>query len=243
MVITALSQHQSSLAIGNIIGSSISNILVAFSLGLIFSPASITFDRSLKIHTTILVIVTSIFSAFSLFFKPWGRILGATLIAGFVSYVISIAYVIYKGIVSSPEDDSDSGSDTSFDERDFEETELTKSRFPMRSGGTRLQAMSQAIDDYENLTPRKSVEEDNEEIGPKNNLKFRNKKSHSTFYHILHLILALLTLSFSGYILSHSITSLATTISLSTTVLGTTILSIATTLPEKLIAILSGKKK
>ncbi|KAM0127160.1 hypothetical protein ACHAP3_008931 [Botrytis cinerea] len=210
VVIAALSQHQSSLAIGNIIGSSIST--------------------------------TSIFSSFLLFFEPWSRIAGATLIADFVSYVTSIAYAICKGIVSSPEDDSDNGSDTSLDERDFEETEFEKSRFPMRSGGTRLQAMSQALDDYENLAPRESAEEDNEEIGPKNDLKFRHKKSHSTFYRILHFILGLLSLSLSGYILSRSITSLAATLSLSTTVLGTAILSIATTLPEKLIAISSGKK-
>ncbi|TEY58703.1 hypothetical protein BOTCAL_0202g00060 [Botryotinia calthae] len=233
----------SSLAIGNIIGSSISNILGAFSLGLIFSPASITFDRSSKIYTTILVIVTSIFSAFLLFFESWGRIVGATLIAGFGTYVISIAYAICKGVVSSPEDDSDIGSDTSVDERDFEEIEFEKSRFPMRSGSTRLQTMSQAIDNYENIPPRESVEEDNEEIGPKHNFKVQSKIPHSTFYHILQLILGLLTLSLSGYILSHGITSLATSLSLSTTVLGTTILSIATTLPEILIAILFGKKK
>ncbi|KAM0152872.1 hypothetical protein ACHAPG_007396 [Botrytis cinerea] len=135
VVIAALSRHQSSLAIGNII------------------LLSITFDRSPMIYTTILVIATSIFSSFLLFFEPWSRIARATLIADFVSYVTSIAYAICKGIVSSPEDDSDNGSDTSLDERDFEETEFEKSRFPMRSGGTRLQAVSQVIDDYENLAP------------------------------------------------------------------------------------------
>ncbi|ATZ50280.1 hypothetical protein BCIN_05g06470 [Botrytis cinerea B05.10] len=188
--------------------------------------------ESPMIYTTILVIATSIFSSFLLFFEPWSRIARATLIADFVSYVTSIAYAICKGIVSSPEDDSDNGSDTSLDERDFEETEFEKSRFPMRSGGTRLQAVSRAIDDYENLAPRESAEEDNEEIGSKNNLKFRHKKSHSIFYRILHFILGLLSLSLSGYILSRSITSLAATLSLSTTVLGTAILFIATTLPE-----------
>ncbi|TGO50419.1 hypothetical protein BCON_0184g00240 [Botryotinia convoluta] len=90
------------------------------------------------------------------------------LITSFGAYTISIACAIYKGIVSAPEDDSDSSSDTSSNERDFDESVFVKLHFPMRSGSTRLRAMSQTLDDYENPLPRKSVEEDNEETGSKN---------------------------------------------------------------------------
>ncbi|ESZ96966.1 transporter smf2 [Sclerotinia borealis F-4128] len=243
VVVAAISQHQSSLAIGNIIGSYISNILGAFSLGLIFYPSSIKFDKSSKIYTTILLIITTLLSIFILFFESLGRIVGATLIAVFGTYVASIAYAIYQGIMEAPENDSDSDSDTSSDERDFDETSLEKSRSPIHSSNTRLQTMSRSNDDYENLPPRESFEEQNEGTSLKDNFKIQRKTARSIINHIVHLTLGLLALSLSGYILSHSLSSLATTLSLSTTVLGTTILSIATTLPEKLIAILSGKKR
>ncbi|KAF7863799.1 hypothetical protein EAF04_006764 [Stromatinia cepivora] len=243
VVVAAISQHQSSLAIGNIIGSSISNILGAFSLGLIFSPTSITFDKSSKIYTTILLVITTLFSIFVLLFESMERIVGAMLIAAFGIYVASIAYAIYKGIVAAPESDLDSDSDTSSDERDFDEAAFEKSRSSMRSGSTRLQTMSRNHDDYENLSPQELLDENNQGIGQGNNFEIQRKIPRSTLYHIVHLILGLLALSLSGYILSHSLTSLATSLSLSTNVLGTTILSIATTLPEKLIAILSGRKK
>ncbi|CAD6442066.1 4c669d70-86fb-4cb2-89c6-5f3e9e394d3c [Sclerotinia trifoliorum] len=243
VVIAAISQHQSSLGFGNIVGSSISNILGAFSLGLIFSPSPNTFDKSSRIYTTILLVITTLFSVFVLSFESMGKVVGAMLIAAFGIYVASIAHTIYKGIMAEPEIDSDSDSDTSSDEGDFNETPSEKSRSSIRSGSTRLQTMSQNHDDYENLPRRElSGEENNEEISLENNHKSQRRIPRSTLYHSVHLILGLLALSLSGYILSHSLTSLATSLSLSTNVLGTTLLSIATTLPEKLVAILSGKR-
>ncbi|APA09585.1 hypothetical protein SS1G_06268 [Sclerotinia sclerotiorum 1980 UF-70] len=243
VVVAAISQHQSSLGFGNIVGSSISNILGAFSLGLIFSPSSITFDKSSRIYTTILPLITTLFSIFVLFFESMGKMVGAMLITAFGVYVASITYAIYKGIVEAPEDDSDSDSDTSLNERDFDEIPFEKSRSSMRSGSTRLQTISRNHDDYENVPRRELSGEEHEEISLNPNFKSQRKIPRSTLYHSVHLILGLLALSLSGYILSHSLTSLATSLSLSTNVLGTTILSIATTLPEKLVAILSGKRR
>src|SRR6187402_3561402 len=90
VVVAAISQHQSPLALGNILGSSISNILGAFSLGLIFSPSSITFDRSAKIYTGVLLGLTTFFTLFILFFESLGRIGGGLLIVTFIVYVASI---------------------------------------------------------------------------------------------------------------------------------------------------------
>jgi Ca2+/Na+ antiporter len=131
VVVAAISQHQSSLAIGNIVGSSISNILGAFSLGLIFSPTDITFDRSSKIYTTILLILTTFYTVTLSTFGSFGRIGGATLVATFGIYVISIAYAIYKGIVAAPADDSDSDTDSSSD--DGESSRQSVSRSPAAS--------------------------------------------------------------------------------------------------------------
>jgi fluoride ion exporter CrcB/FEX len=130
VVIAAVSQHNSPLALGNILGSSISNILGAFSLGLIFSPEAITFDYSAKIYTGVLLGLTTLFTLFLFFLQPLGRFGGAVLVATFIIYIVSIAWAIYKGVVAPPEDsdsdddsDSDSASDSSDDEPDHGESE------------------------------------------------------------------------------------------------------------------------
>ena len=92
-------------------GSSISNILGAFSLGLIFYPGNVTFGRSSKIYTTLLLALTSFLVLFIAFLEPLGRLGGLVLVLFFIIYVPSIAWAIYKGIVTAPED-SDSDDDT-----------------------------------------------------------------------------------------------------------------------------------
>ena len=56
VVIAAVAQHQSPLALRNVLGSVISNILAAFSLGLLFQRGHVEFDRSSKICVTLLLI-------------------------------------------------------------------------------------------------------------------------------------------------------------------------------------------
>ncbi|KAM3086060.1 hypothetical protein ACMFMG_000196 [Clarireedia jacksonii] len=243
VVVAAISQHQSSLAIGNIVGSSISNILGAFSLGLISSPIDIAFDRSSKIYTTILLILTTFYVAIFSIFRSFGRIGGAILIATFGIYVVSIAYAIYKGVVAAPEDDSDSDMDSSLDDG---ESNNSENRRPVsQSPATRpeLQALRASNDNsYDNLTTRESLDGTDMESGTVTNSK-RHRAARSIPYHLSKLILGLLALSLSGYILSHSMSAIADKFELNSTVVGTTVLSIATTLPEKVIAILSGKKR
>jgi len=124
VVIASISQSQSSLALGNILGSSISNILGAFSLGLIFAPSNITFDRSAKIYTGALLGLTTLFTLFILFFSSLGRFGGVIFISTFVVYIGSIAWAIYKGIVAPPVDsDSDSDSDSSDSDSDSSDDE------------------------------------------------------------------------------------------------------------------------
>ncbi|PQE23031.1 sodium calcium transporter protein [Rutstroemia sp. NJR-2017a WRK4] len=231
--------EESSLAIGNIVGSSISNILGAFSLDLIFSPGDIAFDRSSKIYTTILLVLTTFYAAVLSTFGSFGRVGGGILVVAFAVYVVSIAYAIYKGIVAAPEDDSDSDSDTD-SSSDYGESNGRQlvSRSP--SASTRLRTL-RASDDtfYDNLATRQSPDVENgREANPR-----RQRPARSTQYHLSKLIFGLRALSLSGYILSHSMSAIATTFALNSTVIGTTILSIATTLPEKVIAILSGRKR
>ncbi|KAJ5748174.1 sodium/calcium transporter [Penicillium nucicola] len=186
VVVAAILQHRSPLALGNVMGSTISNILGAFSLGLLFHPHGLEFGRSAKLYSALLFLVTTLFVVLA-FFKQLNRIVGGVLIAIFALYVVSIIYAIYKGIASPPEI-SDSDSDREYSD----------------NKGSR--------------------------------------RNRSLTYHIFQLILGFISLSSSGYILSHSAVTLADSLHFSGTVFGLTVVSFATTLPEKLVAILSGSR-
>ena len=65
---------------------------------------------------------------------------------------------------------------------------------------------------------------------------------HSVKYHIGFLLLGFLSICLSGYVLSHASTTISDEIGTSDVLFGVVILSIATTLPEKFIAVLSGSR-
>lgn len=211
-------QDRSSLALGNVIGSSISNILGAFSLGLLFHPGRMTFDRSARIYTTLLFLVTTSFTAVALT-KNLGRVAGGIFIGAFGIYLVSIGHAIYKGVLDAPEDsDSDDSDDSDDDDgsREGHDTEARHDLLPSESSP---------------LLPNDASGE-----RPAHNRK------HSLLYHVAQLILGFLALSLSGYVLSHSAGSIADAFDLSGTVLGVTVLSFATTLPEKFVAVISGAR-
>ncbi|KAI9048611.1 hypothetical protein LZ554_007443 [Drepanopeziza brunnea f. sp. 'monogermtubi'] len=251
VVVAAISQKQSPLALGNILGSSISNILGAFSLGLIFSKSNVTFDRSSKIYTGVLLGLTTSFTIFILFLESLGRIGGGLLMVAFVLYIVSIAWAIYKGIVSPPVDsDSDSDSDSSGSDSD---SDPEKDSVPLKELPPIPNSESSSTITLRDLESGQHAKRkgycsdggldedifDNVTLHPLREIK---KAGHSTLYHLTHLTLGFLALSLSGYILSHSVTTLSAELSLSSTVLGITLLSFATTLPEKLVSIMSAKR-
>ena len=211
VVIPALIQHRPSLALGNVIGSTISNILGAFSIGVLFQTGVTTFDRSSKIYTGILFVVTTIVCALGLF-HLLGKVVGGLLIASFVIYIGVVCWSIYRGVLAAPEDsDSDSDSDSDHD------------------GGvtgeeTAVSVNAEELDESSPLLPT------------------LNKPQRSILYHVAKLFIGFLALSLSGYILSHSSSTLASAFGLSETVFGATLLSLATTLPEKFVAVMSGSR-
>lgn len=206
MVVAAILQHRSPLALGNAMGSTISNTLGAFSLGLLFYPQGLEFDRSAKLYSALLFIVTTLFVVLA-FFNLLSQIVGSVLIAIFGLYIVSTIYAICK-VVASPPELSDSDSDgESVNHAPFSET-------------------SPLIE--------------NEHAPSSTNQKRR--RSRSLPYHTFQLILGFISLSMSGYILSHSAVTIADSLHLSGTVFGLTVVSFATTLPEKLVAIVSGSR-
>ena len=249
VIVAALSQGRSTLALGNILGSSISNILGAFSLGLIFTSGEIKFDRSSKIYTALTLLFTVIFVLILAFFKSVGRTAGGILVALFVGYVVSIGYYIYKGVMAAPEDDDDD-SDDDDDDDDGDDSDTASVSDYSESTLKDEESASQKVIPLTPLTPYHDNNSAPHESVPftKPESSFAKpapkvrKPPRSLTYHIVQLIAGFLALSLSGYILSHSVASLADTFELSGTVLGMTVLSIATTLPEKFIAICSGSR-
>jgi Ca2+/Na+ antiporter len=210
VVIASVLQHKTPLALGNVMGSTISNVLGAFSLGLLVHPGGrIEFDRSARMYTTFLLLVTTVFVLLA-YFGALNQIAGGVLIAVFAIYLASVGYAIYQGIMEPPED-SDSDSDDGDDSRQHGAVSET----------------SPLLGDPENAVPVVHTEKHG---------------SRSLAYHISQLIMGLVALTLSGYILSHSAATIAESLHLSGTVIGITVLSFATTLPEKLVAILSGSR-
>lgn len=195
MVVSSLGQGRSSLALGNVIGASISNILGAFSLGLLCSR-NIEFDRGSRIYSLLTLVLTTLVVPVVYYSSRvvW-IVCGSVLIAGFVVYFVSVGVAIVKGVLAAPED-SDSDDDQDEDE-DTERTALIGNPSPS--------------------PPRRSVA-----------------------HHTLQLIFGIVALALSAYILSHSAANITTRLHMSDISFGVVILSIATTLPEKLISVMSG---
>lgn len=211
------------MALGNAVGSSISNILGAFSLGLLFQTSIPTFDTSSKIYTSILLFCTSAITALALT-NLLGKAVGGILIASFGVYLVSIGWGIYKGTLTAAEL-SESDDDGSDDESDAPSTDV-------ESSPSRPREHDQQTTEASSLLPNLSA---------KTHKKPHNNR-HSLTFHIFQVLMGFFALCISGYILSVSASALADALHLSGTVVGLTILSFATTLPEKFVAVLSGSR-
>ncbi|KAK4242161.1 hypothetical protein C8A03DRAFT_40437 [Achaetomium macrosporum] len=239
VVIVALSQKNSDLALGNVIGSSIANILSSFSLGLLFIK-KVEFDRSSKIYTTVLLAATSLFMVVLVTLRVFPKwIAGSLLIVLFVVYVGSVASLIYRGTLTAPESDSDSDSDSESDHEDGDNDSDEGSTASLSD------SLSHPRDDEEEhghpLRPLKPSKTNSQKrFQSPRRLSHKQKPPKPLYHHLLRLTLGLAALLLSTYILAHSASTIGRELSLSSTVVGTTILSLATTLPEKFVAVLGG---
>jgi Ca2+/Na+ antiporter len=234
VVIFSLAQGRQSLALGNVVGSSISNILGAFSLGLLFSSTTedgLLFDSSSARYTVIQLGVTVI-AALLLAFQDSLHVqaAGICLIVLFGAYVASIFWAIRKGMVTGPElSDSDSDSDS-----DAEQDTDTPSDIVGAYGTFAAQS--------DPREPRSSMHPEDQSSISLSDPSSDRSHQRSLFYHLLHLSIGFLCLVVSAYVLSRAATDLIDLLGLSDAVFGIVVLSIATTLPEKLIAVVSGSR-
>ncbi|CAG8341434.1 unnamed protein product [Penicillium nalgiovense] len=219
VVVAAILQGRTPLALGNVMGSTISNILGAFSLGLLCYPGRSPFDSKAKIYSALQFFVTTIFITLA-YFQQLNRVTGGLLIALFALYIISIGFAIYRGI-SEPPQLSDSESD------DYS-TNFRDEQIPGQDVRQLASEASPLLGDTN--TPRELISAS----------VYKDKRPRPLYRHVLQLIFGLLALSLSGYILSHSAGTVADSLNLSGTVFGLTVIAFVTTLPEKLVAMLSG---
>lgn len=217
VVVAAIAQGKPALAIGNVIGSCISNILGAFSLGLLFRPIE-TFDKSAKIYALVQLIVTASVGISLVTAGPtkMGKIGGGILIGAFVLYTISIGWGIYRGYVTGPTDRDEDSDSQVFDDA------------PASSAAENV--ITSPASSTDNLLSQAAA--------------FSSKKGErSSAYHIFQIVIGFIALSLSGYVLSHAASTLASALNLSETVVGLTILAFSTTLPEKFVAFMSGWRR
>ena len=90
--IVASRKGENGLALGNVIGSNIFNIL--FILGLSSAISPITVDTSAIINTIIMIVMTAIVFIVCVIRKKLGRVEGAIMVASYIAYT---GYLIYVG--------------------------------------------------------------------------------------------------------------------------------------------------
>jgi len=229
VVIASLARNRASLAVGNIVGSAISNILGAFALGLLFhdKDKQIQFDRSSRIYSLVLLALTTFVTPITYFSRRtiW-LVSGSILIAFFALYIGYVGWAISKGSLTAPEASDDESSD---DEGTLDVTERTAlfSSAPadVPSGSAFAESVGPTTQDGSSPTPGASC-----------------RKRRTLRYHISYLFLGLLAICLAGYVLSHAATSITDELGISDLLFGVVILSIATTLPEKFVAVMSGHR-
>lgn len=231
VVAFSIARGRNSLALGNVVGSAISNILGAFSLGLLFSSTiddGPSFDASSKRYTVLQLAIT-ILAAASLGLREHLnlRVVGTALIAIFVLYVSSVFWAIRKGLVTGPElSESDNDTESNGDSGE----EVNHARV--------FDGTTSAYGTFNGHDPHLSVEA--QPLASEVDALFPHTAHRSPIYHLFQLLVGFLSLLISAYVLTHAATTLVDQLGLSDEVFGLVVLSIATTLPEKLIASLSG---
>ncbi|KAK3073143.1 hypothetical protein LTR53_005525 [Teratosphaeriaceae sp. CCFEE 6253] len=280
VVIFALARHRPALALGNIVGSAISNILGAFSLGLLFHKASegpVVFDRSAKLYMVLQLAVTGLVAGLLWFESRLRRKLaGGLLIALFAFYLVSVLWAIGKGRLAAPElSDSEDGDDTDSEEGSTDAPDHPNDERPSNgaygtfgtgNNDTSHHSADQIVVKFQGNSLRptssspsrsSSVVSDRAEIAPSHSPSHHssapllaarqlpqhpNPNQRGLAYHLTGLVLGFLALTLSAYVLSHTAITLVTQLGISEALFGVVILAIATTLPEKFVAVVGGRR-
>jgi Ca2+/Na+ antiporter len=205
-------------------------------------------------YTAILLGITSLVSVFLLSFGVVKGLAGPFLLLLFVLYVASIAYMIYRGLMTAPMDSDSSSSSSSDSESEFEsDSDMSERTLNNESSDSILLAHKKPevptikifLDDAEQKPKapkgiRKPLQR--KAAAKKQRKPVANKRPKTLRHHIFRLLFGFGGLSLACYVLSHSIASVGDALGLSGSLVGITVLSLATTLPEKFVAIVGGAR-
>jgi Ca2+/Na+ antiporter len=242
VVVASILQDRSSIGLGNVVGSSISNILGAFSLGLLLFPERVvTFDRSSKIYAGALFLVTSVFTLLA-YTSRLDFTGGIFFLVAFAIYLFSMGSAVYEGFLTAPQEDEDEDGDG-----DAERGDIAEESGQGRGSGLGISIFSATLQvpPFES-TPLLAPMEDpspNRRMTLIDEIRENNTRDGTQYrltYHLGMFVIGLMALSLSGYVLSHSASTLAADFHLNGTLVGMSILAFATTLPEKLHSTLEG---
>ena len=242
VVVASLARDRASLATGNVVGSAISNILGAFSLGLLFHKKGtpIKFDRSSRIYSLLLLLLITFVAPITYFSRKiiW-LACGSILIAFFAVYVGSVGWAISRGRLIALEDSDDDNSDD-------------ESSDDGGSDGDSIINVAETIpvpSDEDRDAPNESPQPESNGLAvqisdpvPTAPPPTTRRKRDTLRYHISYLVLGFLAICLAGYVLSHAATTITDKFGISDVLFGVIILAIPTTLPEKFVAIISGHR-
>lgn len=231
VVALSLAQRRPALAVGNVVGSSIANIFAAFALGLVFSTGTWEgFDNSSKKACVGLLVLTSIVSLFALADILWNRVVAGLLLLTFVIYVFFVLWTMWCGMFYTGHheaDDMESGT-AGHDVLDDASSVSSSSSSATSHRGTHNHYSRGDATESTPLFPSPSTS--------------TLKRFHHTIIPLLKVLCGFVCLTISGFILSHTSAKLATAFDMSDSAFGATILSLATTLPEKVLAVTSSTR-
>ncbi len=199
------------------------------------------FDRSSKVYAGALFLVTSVFTLMA-YTRSLDFTGGIFFLVAFGIYLFSMGSAVYEGFLTAPQEDEDEedGGRGNFCEADVTEA-------PERVLGISIFSSTLQVPPFESSpllspNPQKSTSKRRSTLinDIRENASAQNITKYRLSYHLLMFAVGLMALSLSGYVLSHSATTLAIDFHLNGSLVGMTILAFATTLPEKLHSTLEG---
>jgi Ca2+/H+ antiporter len=205
----------------------------------------VRFDQSSRVYSLVLLALTT-FTALMLYFP--GRSLwlvhGTLLVASFAIYIASVGWAIRRGSLTAP-DGSDSSSsndsDNTSDNENIDGDEVNDVTVERRNNteGHGYGTIESPHNDFNDQTTPiiNPVSSTTQSLSRR-----RRRKRRALKYHVFYLLFGFLAICLAGYVLSHAASSIVDECNISDVLFGVVILAIATTLPEKFIAVLSGHR-
>lgn len=249
VVSLSIAQQRPALAVGNVIGSSVANILGAFALGLVFSAGRWdSFDRTSKLATRGLLGFTTFVWLFALAHIMWNRVVASLLIVCFALYLFVVLWTIWQAMFYTEEHESHHDVETAPAAHDDDAASSSSSS---SSSSSEDGHRHHFLDRHRHFVDRHFLHRRPEGGEPSETTTllgihapegYDPKKFHHTLTPALQVLGGFAALTVSGFILSRTSIHLATALNMSDSAFGATFLSLATTLPEKFLAVMSSSK-